>query len=349
MTDGDFLKTSCGSPDYAAPEVISGNCYAGPEVDVWSCGVILYTLLCGNLPFDDDNIPDLFRKIKNADYTFPSHLSESTRDLISRMLEVDPLKRMTINEIRRHPWFMVDLPQYIAMPHCMPCLDVGEAPSVDEEALDSMVKIGFDREVVTAAVIKGELNQLKVAYDLVLDDQNRRKTAEHGMPFNTTTVPITQPMSSSLDSSGSSMSGSLMIPPSGSFGGVSTFDNRDVNPVSHAGYSPAAGDLVSTSPPPHWNIGIIAQSRPNDALATIYETLLQIGARWKRTAPYRLECFCQVQAQEGEPRSVVFRIQLYKNADPVLGGYVVDLVHIEGSMFCFLDKCALIRRALQIS
>ena len=52
--------------------------------------------------------------------------------------------------------------------------------------------------------------QLKVAYDLVLDDQNRRKTAEHGMPFNTTTVPITQPMSSSLDSSGSSMSGSLV-------------------------------------------------------------------------------------------------------------------------------------------
>ena len=64
MKDGFFLKTSCGSPNYAAPEVISGNLYAGPEVDVWSCGVILYALLCGSLPFDDENIPHLFRKIK---------------------------------------------------------------------------------------------------------------------------------------------------------------------------------------------------------------------------------------------------------------------------------------------
>ncbi|VDM74676.1 unnamed protein product [Strongylus vulgaris] len=69
MTDGDFLRTSCGSPNYAAPEVISGKLYAGPEVDVWSCGVILYALLCGTLPFDDEHVPTLFRKIKSAKLT----------------------------------------------------------------------------------------------------------------------------------------------------------------------------------------------------------------------------------------------------------------------------------------
>ena len=66
LEDGNFLDTSCGSPNYAAPEVISGRLYAGPEVDIWSCGVILYALLCGRLPFDDENIPALFRKIKSG-------------------------------------------------------------------------------------------------------------------------------------------------------------------------------------------------------------------------------------------------------------------------------------------
>ncbi|CAK8532529.1 unnamed protein product [Lathyrus sativus] len=66
MCDGQFLKTSCGSPNYAAPEVISGKLYVGPEVDVWSCVVILYALLCGTLPFDDENIPNLFKKINKG-------------------------------------------------------------------------------------------------------------------------------------------------------------------------------------------------------------------------------------------------------------------------------------------
>jgi len=86
--DGDFLRTSCGSPNYAAPEVISGNLYAGPEVDVWSCGVILYALLCGTLPFDDESIPNLFKKIKSGKIKMMLHMRMEVKSTATVLLLV---------------------------------------------------------------------------------------------------------------------------------------------------------------------------------------------------------------------------------------------------------------------
>ncbi|TPR01104.1 Meiotically up-regulated protein [Aspergillus niger] len=116
MTDGNFLKTSCGSPNYAAPEVISGKLYAGPEVDVWSCGVILYVLLVGRLPFDDDYIPALFKKIAAGNFHMPGYISPGAARLIRSMLQVHPVHRLTIPEIRQDPWFLQDLPKYLQPP-----------------------------------------------------------------------------------------------------------------------------------------------------------------------------------------------------------------------------------------
>lgn len=142
MRDGDFLRTSCGSPNYAAPEVISGHLYAGPEVDVWSCGVILYALLCGSLPFDDESIPNLFKKIKSGMYSLPSHLSQLARNLIPRMLEVDPMKRITIPEIRLHPWFQHKLPPYLRHP---PELMEKQERVVDSQVIDEVMKLPFHK------------------------------------------------------------------------------------------------------------------------------------------------------------------------------------------------------------
>jgi len=142
MRDGDFLRTSCGSPNYAAPEVISGHLYAGPEVDVWSCGVILYALLCGSLPFDDESIPNLFKKIKSGMYSLPTHLSQLAKNLIPRMLEVDPMKRITIPEIRLHPWFQHKLPPYLRHP---PELMEKQERVVDREVIDEVMKLPFHK------------------------------------------------------------------------------------------------------------------------------------------------------------------------------------------------------------
>lgn len=104
LFDGRFLKTRCGSPNYAAPEVILGEKYCGTEVDIWSLGVVLYALNSNTLPFDDPSIPVTFNLIKQGRYRVPSYFSEELKDLIARMLCVDPLMRISLSQIKEHPW-----------------------------------------------------------------------------------------------------------------------------------------------------------------------------------------------------------------------------------------------------
>ncbi|KAH8919396.1 Pkinase-domain-containing protein [Atractiella rhizophila] len=122
MRDGDFLQTSCGSPNYAAPEVIDGAMYNGPEVDVWSCGVILYILLVGHLPFDNQHIPSLFRQIRSARYTLPALMRRDAKELIQGILVANMHNRMTIEQIRQSPWFLRDLPDNLRTAPTTPAL-----------------------------------------------------------------------------------------------------------------------------------------------------------------------------------------------------------------------------------
>ncbi|KTW30183.1 hypothetical protein T552_00662 [Pneumocystis carinii B80] len=111
---GDLMQTSCGSPCYAAPELVIGDgCYVGRKVDVWSCGVILYAMLAGYLPFDDDpNNPDgdninlLYKYIINTPLTFPEYVSVLARDLLKRLLVPDPKRRASLQDITTHPWLI---------------------------------------------------------------------------------------------------------------------------------------------------------------------------------------------------------------------------------------------------
>ncbi|KAF8154401.1 hypothetical protein BJ912DRAFT_937500, partial [Pholiota molesta] len=111
----DLMQTSCGSPCYAAPElVISEGLYVGSAVDIWSCGVILYAMLAGYLPFDDDpanpdgdNINLLYKYIVSTPLSFPEYISVEARDLLSMMLVPDPSRRTTLDGVMRHPWLSV--------------------------------------------------------------------------------------------------------------------------------------------------------------------------------------------------------------------------------------------------
>ncbi|KAJ5124511.1 uncharacterized protein N7515_008336 [Penicillium bovifimosum] len=189
MTDGNFLKTSCGSPNYAAPEVISGKLYAGPEVDVWSCGVILYVLLVGRLPFDDDYIPALFKKIAAGTFHIPGYISSGAARLIRAMLQVHPVHRITIPEIRMDPWFTKNLPPYLEPPR-----EEFIAPGVDLSKVDSgkldMAKpppvqnkihriavsklersMGYGREDIEEALRHPEPSAIKDAFSIVVENE----------------------------------------------------------------------------------------------------------------------------------------------------------------------------------
>lgn len=101
--DEKLLETSCGSPHYASPEIVAGKNYHGAPSDIWSCGIILFALLTGHLPFDDENIRKLLMKVQNGRFIMPTDLSWEAKDLISKMLQVNPDDRITIEGILRHP------------------------------------------------------------------------------------------------------------------------------------------------------------------------------------------------------------------------------------------------------
>ncbi|KAK2986493.1 hypothetical protein RJ640_021368 [Escallonia rubra] len=101
-----LLHTRCGTPAYVAPEVLRKKGYDGAKADLWSCGVILYVLLAGFLPFQDENIMKMYRRIFKAEYEFPPWFSYDSKRLISKLLVADPEKRITIEAIQRMPWFL---------------------------------------------------------------------------------------------------------------------------------------------------------------------------------------------------------------------------------------------------
>ncbi|OAD76384.1 hypothetical protein PHYBLDRAFT_109842 [Phycomyces blakesleeanus NRRL 1555(-)] len=160
---GSMLETSCGSPHYASPEIVAGMPYNGSASDIWSCGVILYALLTGHLPFDDENIRQLLKKVKSGKYTMPDDISRNAQDLIRRILVVDPTKRLTMEQIMAHPWFREsELMNLSALPVPPTENEIGRpvnSPSDIDDRLLETIKFLWgetDDEVVIEALVSKE-------------------------------------------------------------------------------------------------------------------------------------------------------------------------------------------------
>uniref|UniRef100_A0A8D0AHW8 Maternal embryonic leucine zipper kinase n=1 Tax=Sander lucioperca TaxID=283035 RepID=A0A8D0AHW8_SANLU len=167
---GFELKTCCGSPAYAAPELIQGKAYIGSEADVWSMGVLLFALLCGYLPFDDDNCMVLYRKITRGTYENPRWLSPGSVLLLNQMMQMDPKRRLSVRHLLDHPWVMKDYNSPVAWHSRQP---LGH---IDEDCITEMaVNMKRSRASTTALVKEWRYDQTTATYLLLLSKKQRGK------------------------------------------------------------------------------------------------------------------------------------------------------------------------------
>ncbi|XP_044737724.1 5'-AMP-activated protein kinase catalytic subunit alpha-2 isoform X1 [Chrysoperla carnea] len=268
MQDGEFLRTSCGSPNYAAPEVISGKLYAGPEVDIWSCGVILYALLCGTLPFDDEHVPTLFRKIKSGIFPIPEYLNKSVVSLLCQMLQIDPMKRASIEDIKKHEWFQKECPAYL-----FPSPVEQDSSVIDTDAVAEVCdKFGVKENEVHSALLSGDPHdQLAIAYHLIIDNKRIADEAAKAElkdfyvagsppPVNVPPVHDTSPSP------------------------IRPHPER-IAPLRDRVIDRNRGTPVKRA---KWHLGIRSQSKPNDIMMEVYRAMKALDFEWKIINPYHV-------------------------------------------------------------
>ncbi|XP_023208782.1 MAP/microtubule affinity-regulating kinase 3-like isoform X12 [Xiphophorus maculatus] len=169
FTLGNKLDTFCGSPPYAAPELFQGKKYDGPEVDVWSLGVILYTLVSGSLPFDGQNLKELRERVLRGKYRIPFYMSTDCENLLKRFLVLNPAKRGTLevredteNQIMKDRWINSGFEEDELKPYTEPELDI-----TDQKRIDVMVGMGYNLEEIQDSLAKMKYDEITATYLLL--------------------------------------------------------------------------------------------------------------------------------------------------------------------------------------
>ncbi|KAK7512264.1 kinase-like domain-containing protein [Phyllosticta citriasiana] len=168
----NYLQTWCGTICYSAPEMLKGEKYAGEKVDVWSLGIILYALLCGELPFDDDDENTTKMRILKEEPKYPEHMQEQTKELVVKLLSKRPLLRPSLSELLQHPWLSEHAPQQQAI------LKLQQPPpfttDLEKETLQRMRSAGVDIDQVIENVLAQRCDSLAGWWALLIEKEERK-------------------------------------------------------------------------------------------------------------------------------------------------------------------------------
>eukprot|EP00834_Sanchytrium_tribonematis_P003068 NODE_109_length_18665_cov_0.924486.p10 type:complete len:272 gc:universal NODE_109_length_18665_cov_0.924486:4735-5550(+) len=270
-------------------------------------------MLVGRLPFDDESIPNLFQKINNGVFVIPSFLSPGSADLLKKMLVVDPLKRVSIKEIRDTAWFVVNLPDYLQP---LPEVQAFNSEILDESAIDQLIhKLHVDKEHLVNALKSEKTNSnhpVTVAYQLVRDnirvysDPIRKDISMKPSLQQDSNIPTLEVLSSS-------------VPTSMSFPKPSTAKSK-------------------------WHVGIRSRSSPLQILYEIYKSISKLPMKWKSLDPFSLRVLYIYHDLE-----IKLDLQLY-SVDT--NYYLLDFRAVQPSMMNvlgFFEACCLIITELAIN
>ncbi|XP_066487067.1 SNF-related serine/threonine-protein kinase [Tiliqua scincoides] len=173
---GKKLTTSCGSLAYSAPEILLGDEYDAPAVDIWSLGVILYMLVCGQPPFQEANDSETLTMIMDCKYTVPSRVSKECKDLITRMLQRDPKRRASLEEIENHPWLQGVDPSP-ATKYNIPLVSYKNLSEEEHNSIIQRMVLGdiADRDTIVEALETNKYNHITATYFLLAERILREK------------------------------------------------------------------------------------------------------------------------------------------------------------------------------
>ncbi|XP_038609312.1 LOW QUALITY PROTEIN: serine/threonine-protein kinase SIK3 [Tachyglossus aculeatus] len=214
FTPGQLLKTWCGSPPYAAPELFEGKEYDGPKVDIWSLGVVLYVLVCGALPFDGSTLQNLRARVLSGKFRIPFFMSTECEHLIRHMLVLDPSKRLSLEQISKHKWMKLGEPDPNFDRLIAECqhLKVGrQLEPPNDDVLLAMAEMGLDKERTLQSLRADAYDHYSAIYSLLCDRLKRHKNLRvGGAPGTPRTIAF--PASTNIQTEPTGNTVSLSVP-----------------------------------------------------------------------------------------------------------------------------------------